>query len=76
MENLMNRLLQRPSKIPFMKIDKIYSDYNEAFGGASQRYYLYIKSGQKDKLRIGTFNKEADANSFATFLNRKISNVR
>ena len=75
-ENLINRLLQRPSIIPFKKIDKIYFDYNEAFGGASQRYYLYIKSGQKDKLRIGTFNKEADANSFVIFLNRKINNVR
>ena len=71
-ENLINRILSKPSEIPFKKINKIYSDYNEAFGGASQRYNIYIKSDNKYKLRIGTFNKEADANNVAAFLSRKI----
>jgi hypothetical protein len=32
LENLVNRLLHRPAKIPFHKIEKIYSDYNVAVG--------------------------------------------
>ena len=71
-ENLINLILKRPSEVSFKQIDKIYCDYNEAFGGASQRYYLYIKTFDPYSLKICTFNKLADATSFAAFLNRKI----
>ena len=72
LENLVNRLLHRPAKLPFNKIEKIYSDYKVAVGAATQRYYVYIKSDNHDKLNIGTFNKEADATQFAAYLDRKI----
>jgi hypothetical protein len=72
LENLVNRLLHRPAKLPFNKIEKIYSDYNVAVGAATQRYYVYIRSDNHYKLNIGTFNKEADAAHFATYLDKKI----
>jgi hypothetical protein len=40
LENLVNHLLRRPSQLSFRNIEKIYSDYNVAFGGAAQRYYV------------------------------------
>jgi hypothetical protein len=72
LENLINRILGRPSKLPFSNIEKVYSDYREAFGGASQRYYLYIKSGDPYSLKIGTFNTESDAKNIASLLNKLI----
>ena len=71
-ENLVNYLLKRPSKIPFKNIDKIYSDYTEVFGGATQRYYAYIRTSDPHKLLIGTFKKESEARGFATYLNGKV----
>ncbi|HEY4062387.1 MAG TPA: hypothetical protein VGM30_10825 [Puia sp.] len=72
LENLINRILGRPSKLPFSNIEKVYSDYREAFGGASQRYYLYIRSGDPYSLKIGTFNTESDAKNIASILNKLI----
>ena len=72
LENLVNRLLHRPAKLPFNKIEKIYSDYNVAVGAATQRYYVYIRSDNHYKLNIGTFNKEPDAIHFAAYLDEKI----
>lgn len=71
-ENLIAFLLQHPSKIPFKNIEKIFCDYTEAFGGAKQRYLIYARTDDPYNLKIGTFNKKEDAESFATYLNRKI----
>jgi len=69
---LIDYILQHPSKIPFHNVEKIFSNFTVAFASAVQRYYLYIRTDDPYTLKIGTFEKEADAIKFANFLTAKI----
>jgi len=71
-ENLVNYLLKHPYKIPFANIEKIYHDYNESVAPVSKKYYVYIRTDDPYNLKIGTFNKESDAEAFSTYLKREI----
>jgi len=71
-ENWVNHLRKHPSEIPFKNIEKIYADYTVTFGGATQRYYVFIRTRDPYKLVIGTFNKESEAEDFAAYLRKKI----
>ncbi|HVU96990.1 MAG TPA: hypothetical protein VHE34_17290 [Puia sp.] len=72
LENLLGKLLKHPSKIPFSAIERIFADYTEAFGGATQRYFLYIRTDDPYNLKIGTFNKLVDAERVASYLARRL----
>jgi len=66
-ENMVDRILQHPSRIPFSSIEKVYADYTVAFYGV-QRYYLYIVTDDPYKLNIAAFNKLVDAERVAALL--------
>ena len=72
LENWVNYLRNHPSEIPFKNIEKIYADYTVTFGGATQRYYVYVRTRDPYKLVLGTFNKESEAEDFAAYLRIKI----
>ena len=74
-ENLVNYILKRPSEISFSNIKKIYSGYTLAVARDTTRYYVYIRTDDLYNLKIGTFNKQIEANDFAAYLNRKIGSV-
>ena len=75
LENLIDRLLQHPSRIPFSTIEKVFADYTVAFRGA-QRYYLYIMTDDPYKLDIGIFDKLADAERVASFIGQQIRKAK
>jgi hypothetical protein len=75
-ENLLDWILQHPSTIPYENIDIFFSDYTEVFASAVQRYYVYLKTNDPYKLKIGTFKTLADSEIVVRFLNNLISRSR
>ena len=71
--NLLDRILQRPSRIPFGNIEGIFADY--IFGMASaggDQPYVYLRTDDPYKLRLCWIAKKADAERFAAFLHQKV----
>ena len=70
--NLLDRMLQHPSVIPFDKITRFAVTYPSIGGPDVQRYYLFAEYDGLYKLNIGIFKTGDDAERVADFLRYKI----
>jgi len=76
MANLLDRILQHPSVIPFDKITKFGVDYPLLTGRNVPRWYVFVEYDDLYKLKLGIFKNGKDAESIADFLRYKIKSVR
>jgi|SRR6185312_793053 len=73
--NLLDRILQHPSVIPFDKITRFGVNSYLSTRIDVPRHHLYVEYDGLYKLTIGIFKRAEEANSFAEFLRTKIKAV-
>lgn len=74
LENLIDRMLKRPSEIAFDSISAIYVDKPAWVAPSVNRYYLYLKTTDPYNLRIAIFANASEAEEFAQYLTWVIKN--